>query len=591
MNPNNKQNCHQLGSDYAKLLELELDVVENQEWQTHREPIEKLLADGQAIGPVVHAQCTPIFSKAKQPKIIRLQWELKIEHDQQNQTKLPINAGVCLVSPEITTTGTGTRKIRAKGALKTLATDHVILTTDPTQSIEPGQYLIENTQEYARRLKACLKKANKAYPVFPNSTPRTPNWAIRGVDQDQAIAEALAAESMFVIQGPPGTGKTYVLAKIALAELKRHKRVYVVGFSNQAVENALLEIRHVSEQSVTVYKKGDRREIDADPPLPETDDGQLASHEPICIGATFHSLVTADHLTIADVILIDEAGQVPIYCAALLPQFGKKLVFFGDHKQLAPVSPLPQPENIPTSALTHILACMQAQQIDQAVGLIKTQRLCQPICAAVRDHFYGGGITGLNLQPTERNRSSKVTGTAYPGELVLIPHSHQGSGQFNEPEALIIQNIILDLLLLGQVSIDQKPPRPVKPEDIVVLAPYRWQTKTLQKKLGLGLTRGVTIGTVDKMQGQSVPICIYSMTAGHPIDIAHQAEFLFDAHRFNVAISRSKAQCLIVGNLQSHCDAQPKTARGLVAQHQIVPLLRQAAQGHYQSPPALATLP
>ena len=55
---------------------------------------------------------------------------------------------------------------------------------------------------------------------------------------------------------------------------------------------------------------------------------------------------------------------------------------------------------------------------------------------------------------------------------------------------------------------------------------------------------GVRVGTVDRFQGQQAPVVFYAMTCSSGDDVPRGLDFLFDDHRFNVAISR--AQCLAV---------------------------------------------
>ena len=56
------------------------------------------------------------------------------------------------------------------------------------------------------------------------------------------------------------------------------------------------------------------------------------------------------------------------------------------------------------------------------------------------------------------------------------------------------------------------------------------------------------IGTVDKFQGQEAPIVIYSTTSSSPEDAPRGMEFLYNANRFNVATSRARALCVLVGS-------------------------------------------
>ena len=59
---------------------------------------------------------------------------------------------------------------------------------------------------------------------------------------------------------------------------------------------------------------------------------------------------------------------------------------------------------------------------------------------------------------------------------------------------------------------------------------------------------GGRIGTVDKFQGQEAPIVIYSITTSSYLDAPRGMEFLYSGNRINVATSRAKAICVLVGS-------------------------------------------
>jgi len=59
---------------------------------------------------------------------------------------------------------------------------------------------------------------------------------------------------------------------------------------------------------------------------------------------------------------------------------------------------------------------------------------------------------------------------------------------------------------------------------------------------------GARIGTVDKFQGQQAPIVIYSMTTSTHADAPRGMEFLYSLNRLNVATSRAKCLCILVGS-------------------------------------------
>jgi uncharacterized protein len=79
--------------------------------------------------------------------------------------------------------------------------------------------------------------------------------------------------------------------------------------------------------------------------------------------------------------------------------------------------------------------------------------------------------------------------------------------------------------------------------DLMVVAPYNAQVTSLAERLP-----GVRIGTVDKFQGQEAPVVIVSLTTSTPEDAPRGMDFLYSANRLNVATSRAKALCVLVGN-------------------------------------------
>ena len=88
-----------------------------------------------------------------------------------------------------------------------------------------------------------------------------------------------------------------------------------------------------------------------------------------------------------------------------------------------------------------------------------------------------------------------------------------------------------------------KESRPLKTEDVLIVAPYNAQVSDLSERLP-----GMKIGTVDKFQGQEAPVVIYSLTTSSPEDAPRGMEFLYSLNRFNVATSRAMTAVIVVGN-------------------------------------------
>lgn len=84
---------------------------------------------------------------------------------------------------------------------------------------------------------------------------------------------------------------------------------------------------------------------------------------------------------------------------------------------------------------------------------------------------------------------------------------------------------------------------PLSPADVLIVAPYNAQVGALSERLP-----EARVGTVDKFQGQEAPVVIYSMTTSTPEDAPRGMEFLYSLHRLNVATSRARCVCILVGS-------------------------------------------
>src|SRR5205823_4364540 len=84
--------------------------------------------------------------------------------------------------------------------------------------------------------------------------------------------------------------------------------------------------------------------------------------------------------------------------------------------------------------------------------------------------------------------------------------------------------------------------RPLRGDDILVVAPYNAQVRRLCETL----PEGARVGTVDRFQGQEAPIVIYSMATSSVDDAPRGIDFLFSLNRLSVAASRAQGLVILV---------------------------------------------
>jgi uncharacterized protein len=178
---------------------------------------------------------------------------------------------------------------------------------------------------------------------------------------------------------------------------------------------------------------------------------------------------------------------------------------------------------------------------DQGLFLETTYRLHPRICAFTSELYYDGRLlplAGLELQ--QLRTRSEFAGAG----LFLVEVEHQGN-QAQAMEEVEAVFAIAASVLRDSTWVDRKgQERPLRPADILVVAPYNCQVSALRQQLAE--VEVVRVGTVDKFQGLEAPLVIYSCTSSSPQDAPRGMPFLYDPHRFNVATSRAQGVVIVV---------------------------------------------
>jgi superfamily I DNA and/or RNA helicase len=216
-------------------------------------------------------------------------------------------------------------------------------------------------------------------------------------------------------------------------------------------------------------------------------------------------------------------------------------VLLGDPRQLEQPTQGSHPEGTDVSALTHMLGPHATIAPDRGLFLEETWRLHPKICAFTSELFYDDRLyshPGLELQTV------KCTSSIHGSGLRFLPVVHDGNQSSSPEEADVISELVSEILKSNAMWVDRTGSvHPICLDDILIIAPYNAQVFELQDRIP-----GARIGTVDKFQGQEAPIVIYSVTTSSYLDAPRGMEFLYSANRLNVASSRARALCLLVGS-------------------------------------------
>lgn len=395
-------------------------------------------------------------------------------------------------------------------------------------------------------------------------------------NQQIAAGAVLSNRPALCIQGPPGTGKTTVLVEAISALVKEGKQVIVCAPSNTAVDNIALRLR---EKSISLLRLGNDEKIHSEI-LPFTIEGyleqkqgkfvshleksiqnqlqivnrfsrnfnaeardekktarnelrslrtelrqlqkqvfdQLVSEIPVIAGTPVSLFNQLPKEKLVDVVLIDEAGQSLSPLSWLAASFGKRLVLCGDPQQLPPIVFAPEAIKLGLNESLLEASCKKTSPI----LLTEQYRFGAQITGAINPFFYGN-----ELQSNTKNGESS---------FIFIDTAGFGNGEdkdevsgstFNTSEVEALEKVLEHFEL--------------KPEITVILSPYNAQLEEISKTIG----RNWKISTIDSMQGQEEETCVISLTRSNENG---ELGFLKDYRRTNVAITRAKKQCIIIGD-------------------------------------------
>ena len=388
----------------------------------------------------------------------------------------------------------------------------------------------------------------------------------------------LLDQSYLVVQGPPGSGKTWALARAVIECVIAGQKVGLCAFKHETLKSMVDAITEAlndpkisarlksSSTNLKVMRKIERDEKPADETITVTEvdknqeifDAIESNSHNIFAGTAW--VFTDEKAPMLDVIFIDEAGQMSLANAVGVSTAAKSLVLVGDPQQLAqpgkgshPLMPEEATELYPfgatASALQHVLKNNETVPDDEGIFLDVTQRLHPEICKFISEAMYNGRLENA---PHCNKRSIIMAAGAHESGIRWCPVEHEGNKMYSTEEVDAIKNIVSQFV--GSSVINKSGEvRTLSEADIMIVAPYNSQVNDLKVALP-----DCKVGTVDKFQGLESPIVILSLTASSSEDVPRGMDFLYSTNRFNVAVSRAKTLCIVVGSprlLAARCNS------------------------------------
>ena len=349
------------------------------------------------------------------------------------------------------------------------------------------------------------------------------------------------------VQGPPGSGKTHTgaAAILDLVTAVPRRPVAVTALSHRAITHLLGRVCEEARRrgvTIRVMQRSDERGCD-DPQVE-----CVGSHAPIVdaldagtvdvVAGTAWLLAREEMSGQFDTLVVDEAGQLSLANVLAVAPCARNVVLLGDPQQLEQPSQGTHPPGAEASALGHLLAGEETIAPDRGLFLDISWRLHPDVCSYISDNFYDS-----RLRSSPDSGRQRVVGVAEPAGTGLrwLPVEHSGNRSASEQEAAAVAELVARLT--GQRWIDRDGvERPLSAADILVVAPYNAQVAALRR----AVPEEVTVGTVDRFQGQEAAVVVYSMATSLAEDVPRGMEFLYSRNRMNVAVSRARCLAILV---------------------------------------------
>lgn len=451
----------------------------------------------------------------------------------------------------------------------------------------------------------CAVLFDRKRPSFNDSIDFTPLNKNLDSSQIEAVKLALQAQELALIHGPPGTGKTTTLVEYISQEVIRGKRVLACAGSNIAIDNiveGLSKVTLPSSKPIDVVRLGHPARL-----LPETlkfsldykvlhsdeaglakdcreeikqlnkrllrlknkdyeerrdirreirhlckeerqrqksaVDRALSNARVICCTLSGAASFQISKVPIFDVVVIDEAAQStePSCWGAILR--GKKCVLAGDHLQLPPT--VLSNEAARNGLSNTLFERAQSLWGNETSKMLSVQyRMNAIIMQWSSDELYNSGVHAHH-SVASHTLNDEGARTTVPVLLFIDTAGCDMEEQRDEDcdslsnaeEAEIAMKHVKTLCNSG-----------IDMANIGIITPYSAQVNLLRSLRNSMLGPELEISTVDGFQGREKDAIVISMVRSNT---NNEVGFLKDYRRMNVAITRAKKHCTLIGDSET----------------------------------------
>lgn len=408
------------------------------------------------------------------------------------------------------------------------ASPQILLTPPypPTEYLENLIFFIQHNRKDPV-LNLSLEKGLESWSPIPLQSEK---------EKTSIILKELESTDELIIQGPPGTGKSHLMAEVCAAKMRSGDAVCIVALTNKALmEVAEKPALHGHLVNKSVFKTNLQSHESKD--IPEIESAKnLGASKGALLLTTYYKLsgwlrMNLQPQPIYDLLIIEEASQGFLATFAAFRKLAHKVIIVGDPLQLPPIyDEAASKECHPfMERFARGLEYYAANSGSRSFILNSTYRF-GPSAASMTSEFYSGVLKSVHQSDPAPLVSNKYNFLLPPDGGTLM-HGMNIAGKGAHPQEAIdlIVQLVLDLR------------RHDSTVEIAVLAPLKKTVTKLQHSIADKLDdfSGLTVETIDRIQGLTVDLTIYLLTFTN-------YKFAFDPNRFNVATSRARKGTIII---------------------------------------------
>lgn len=408
------------------------------------------------------------------------------------------------------------------------------------------------------------------------------------------VLKSQQARDYMLLVGPPGTGKTSIgLMRILQEELAQDdsNRILLLSFTNRAVDEICEKLLEANIDFVRIGHPGHHwpalqahlLESLSNRTTRVEDYEHALEEKRIFVGTSASLIAKSSILKILrfSLAIVDEASQIlePQIIGILsatqddTPSIGR-FVLIGDPKQLPAVVQQSRAQSeVKLAALRHIgltncnrslferLLSYQPPDSPFVHTLSRQGRMHPEVAKFPNAAFYHGLLTPCGLPHQQlAPLYPRVPQGGLPALLAsqrtlffnVNPQQPRPRARVNADEALAITRITLTILQLYTMNALTFDPQ----QSLGIIVPFRNQISSVRQLLqctGFQPLSELTVDTVERYQGSQRDIIIYGCTITHGFQLrallsaVYQEDGLRVDRKLNVALTRAKKQCIVLG--------------------------------------------